>query len=123
MEAEKTYTTTEIIDISGLTRASVLKKARAFGFTRYCRYVLKKTSWGNNIKEFMFTESQVKQMGLDHNVSRKAKRCNTQECEPDNESVDALAELKKQHPLVTNENCFKRNWWPDVIPSIFMEEE
>ena len=124
MEAEKTLTTTEIMGISGLTRATVLKRAKALGFTRYSKYVLKRTLWGNYIKEFTFTESQVKQMGCDHEVSRKAKECNAQENEPDKvENQDALAALKKEHPLVTNENCFKQNWWPETVPSVLNEDE
>ena len=66
MESEKMYTTTDLVEITGLTRAAVLRRARPFGFTKYCKYVLKRTSWGNYIKEFSFTESQVKQMGCDH---------------------------------------------------------
>ena len=121
---EKTYTTTEVMEISGLTRAGLLRRARVFGFTRYCRYVLKKTKWGNYIKEFTFTESQVKQMGCDHLVSRRAIECEPQDNESeDTETLGAIEKLKKEHPLVTNENCFKKNWWPEVIPSVLVEEE
>ena len=124
MEAEKTLTTTEIMGISGLTRATVLKRAKALGFTRYSKYVLKRTLWGNYIKEFTFTESQVKAMGCDHDVSRKAKECNAQENEPDKiENQDTLAALKREHPLVTNINCFKQNWWPETVPSVLLEDE
>lgn len=124
MEKEKIFTTTEIMEISGLTRASVLKRARALGFTRYSKYVLKRTLWGNYIKEFTFTESQVKQMGCDHNVSRKAKECDSQENELDKvENQDALAALKREHPLVTDVNCFKHNWWPETVPSVLLEDE
>lgn len=127
MEKEKegkTYTTTEVMEISGLTRASVLKRARMFGFTKYCRYVLKRTCWGNYIKEFTFTESQVRQMGCDHLVSRRAIECESQDNESDDtETLGVIEKLKKEHPLVTNENCFKKNWWPEVIPSVFQDDE
>lgn len=46
MEKEKMYTTTDLMEITGLTRAAVLRRARPFGYTKYCRYVLKRTSWG-----------------------------------------------------------------------------
>lgn len=118
---EKTYTTTEVMEISGLTRAGLLRRARVFGFTKYCRYVLKKTKWGNYIKEFTFTESQVKQMGCDHPVTRNAKGCISQDNAAD-EETDTIELLKKEHPLVTDEKCFKRNWWPEVIPSILDEK-
>ena len=60
MEKEKIYTTTEVMEMSGMTRAGVLKRARPFGFTKGCKYLLKRTSWGNCIKECLFTESQGK---------------------------------------------------------------
>lgn len=118
MENEKTYTTTEVMEICGLTRASVLKRARPFGFTKYCRYVLKRTSWGNYIKEFTFTESQVKAMGCDHDL-RKEK----EEEVAEKTKEEKLEELKKEHPLVTNEKCFTLSWFPETIPSVLKEEE
>lgn len=121
---EKMYTTTEIVKLSGLTRAAVLKRARAYGFTKYCHYVLKKTCWGNYIKEFSFTDSQVKQMGCDHKVSLKSKYSNLQEdIEGKQQYIDTLEKLKKEHPLVTDVNCFNLNWWPETIPSVLQEYE
>lgn len=120
---EKTYTTTDVMEMCGLTRAAVLKRARMFGFTKYCRYVLKKTLWGNYIKEFTFTESQVKQMGCDHLVMRNVTECDTQDNNNEVETLDVIERLKKEHPLVTDMNCFKKNWWPEVVPSVLKEEE
>ena len=117
MENEKTYTTTEVMEICGLTRASVLKRARPFGFTKYCKYVLKRTSWGNYIKEFSFTESQVKAMGCDHDL-RSEK---VEVVEKTNE--EKLEDLKREHPLVTDERCFTLSWFPETIPSVLEEEE
>ena len=118
---EKTYTTTEVMEISGLTRAGLLRRARVFGFTKYCRYVLKRTKWGNYIKEFTFTESQVKQMGCDHLVSRRAIECESQDNINEHEEVSTIEQLKKEHPLVKDERCFKRSWWPEIIPSVLCE--
>ena len=100
MEKEKTYTTTEVTEMCGLTRAAILYRARLLGFTKYCKYVLKKTSWGNYIKEFVFTESQVKTMGCDHYL-RSEK---VEVVEKTNE--EKLEDLKRKHPLVTDERCF-----------------
>ena len=118
MEKEKTYTTTELMEITGLTRAGVLRRARPFGYTKYCRYVLKKTSWGNYIKEFSFTESQVRAMGCDHDLRSEQK---VEVVEKTNE--EKLEELKREHPLVTNEKCFTLSWFPKTVPSVFEEEE
>jgi hypothetical protein len=117
MEKEKTYTTTDLMEITGLTRAGVLRRARPFGFTKYCRYVLKRTSWGNYIKEFTFTESQVKAMGCDHDLRNEIVNV----VEKTNE--EKLEDLKKEHPLVTNEKCFTLSWFPETIPSVLEEEE
>ena len=117
MEKEKTYTTTELMEITGLTRAGVLRRARPFGYTKYCKYVLKRTDWGNYIKEFSFTESQVKAMGCDHVLRSEI----VEAVEKTNE--EKLEELKKEHPLVTDEKCFTLSWFPKTVPSVFEEEE
>ena len=117
MEKEKTYTTTDLMEITGLTRAAVLKRARPFGYTKYCKYVLKRTSWGNYIKEFSFTESQVKAMGCDHDLRSEI----VEVVEKTNE--EKLDDLKKEHPLVTDEKCFTLSWFPETVPSVLSEEE
>lgn len=33
-----------------------------------------------------------------------------------------LEQLKREHPLVTDERCFNLNWWPDTVPVCFVEE-
>ena len=117
MENEKMYTTTEVMEMCGMTRAAVLSRARPFGFTKYCRYVLKRTSWGNYIKEFTFTESQVKAMGCDHDLRSEKVEAVEKTAE------EKLEELKKEHPLVTDERCFTLSWFPETIPSVLKEEE
>lgn len=118
MEKEKTYTTTEVMEMSGMTRAAVLRRARPFGYTKNCKYILKRTSWGNYIKEFSFTESQVKAMGCDHyfhsEKEEEAAEKNVQE---------KFKEMKREHPLVTNEKCFTLSWFPETTPSVLSEEE
>ena len=117
MEKEKTYTTTEIMQISGLARNTVLRRAKMLGFTKYSKYVLKKTYWGNTIKEYTFTESQVKAMGCDHYL-----RSEKEEEVAEKTKEEKLEELKKEHPLVTNEKCFTLSWFPGTIPSVLKEE-
>ena len=118
MENEKMYTTTELMEITGLTRAAVLRRARPFGFTKYCKYVLKRTSWGNYIKEFTFTESQVKAMGCDHYL-----RSETVEEVAEKTREEKLEELKKEHPLVTDEKCLTLSWFPKTVPSVLEDDE
>ena len=118
MEDEKMYTTTELVEITGLTREAVLRRARLFGYTKWCKYVLKGTSCGNNIKEFSFTESQVKQMGFDHCLRSKKEKDVAEKTKEEKKE-----KLKKEHPLVTNEKCFTLSWFPKTVPSVFEEEE
>ena len=35
----------------------------------------------------------------------------------------AIEQLKQDHPLVTDERCFKASWWPDTIPNCFQDED
>ena len=118
MEKEKMYTTTELVEITGMTRAAVLIRARQFGYTKYCKYVLKRTSRGNCIKEFSFTESQVKAMGCDHYFHSEKKEKVAEKTKEEN-----LEKLKKEHPLVTDERCFTLSWFPETTPSVLSEEE
>ena len=118
MVIEKIFTTTELMEITGLTRAAVLRRARPFGYTKYCKYVLKKTSWGNYIKEFTFTESQVRAMGCDHDFRNQKV-----EVVVEKTREEKLEELKKEHPLVTDEKCFTLSWFPEKIPSVLKEDE
>ena len=118
MEKEKMYTTTELVEITGLTRAAVLRRARPFGYTKYCRYVLKRTNWRNYIKEFSFTESQVKAMGCDHDL-----RSEIVEAVVEKTNEEKLEQLKREHPLVTNEKCFTLSWFPETIPSVLQEDK
>ena len=117
MGKEKTYTTTEVMEMCGMTRAAVLSRARPFGFTKHCKYVLKRTSCGNYIKEFSFTESQVKAMGCDHDL-----RSEKEEEAVEKTKEEKLEELKREHPLVTNEKCFTLSWFPETVPSVLKEE-
>ena len=113
MEKKKMYTTTEVMEMCGMTRAGVLRRARPFGFTKGCKYLLKRTSWGNYIKECLFTESQVKQMGFDHCLRSKKEKEVVEKTKEEN-----LEKLKKEHPLVTDERCFTLSWFPEIIPSV-----
>lgn len=117
MEKEKIYTTTEVMELCGMTRSAVLSRARQFGFTKYCRYVLKRTSWGNYVKEFSFTESQVKVMGCDHEFRNEKVEVGVEKTRE-----EKLEELKKEHPLITDEKFFKLSWFPETIPSVLKEE-
>lgn len=118
MEKEKNYTTTDLVEITGLTRAGVLRRARSFGFTKGCKSLLKITRSGNCIKEFLFTESQVKQMGFDHCLRSKKEKDVSEKTKE-----EKLEKLKKEHPLVTDERCFTLSWFPEIIPSVLNEVE
>lgn len=102
MEKEKTYTVTDLMGITGLTRAAILKRARPFGYT----------------KEFSFTESQVKAMGCDHDL-----RSEIVEAVVEKIMQEKLEEMRKEHPLVTDKRCFTLSWFHETVPSVLEEEE
>lgn len=118
MGKEKTYTVTDLMGITGMTRAAILKRARPFGYTKYCKYVLKRNSWGNYIKEFSFTESQVKAMECDHYLHREKE-----EEAAEKNVQEKFEEMKREHPLVTDKRCFTLSWFPETIPFVMSEEE
>lgn len=118
MENEKMYTTTELAEITGLSRKSVLRRARQIGYKKYCKYVLKRNSWGNYIKEFSFTESQVKAMEFDHYLHREKE-----EEAAEKNVQEKFEEMKREHPLVTDKRCFTLSWFPETIPFVMNEEE
>lgn len=39
------------------------------------------------------------------------------------EIKERINELKKQYPLVTDERCFRTQWWPDIVPDCFKDLE
>lgn len=73
---------------------------------------------GNYIKEFSFTDSQVKAMGCDHDL-----RSQKVEVVVEKTNEEKLEELKKEHPLVTDEKCFTLSWFPETIPSVLQDDE
>lgn len=36
---------------------------------------------------------------------------------------ESLAQLRIDHPLVTDDRCFRLSWWPEVIPSVLDEKD
>jgi hypothetical protein len=36
---------------------------------------------------------------------------------------EKLEDLKREHPLVTDERCFTLSWFPETIPSVLEEVE
>lgn len=63
-----------------------------------------------------FTYSEMKQI-KDLLEARKARQIKKPEQEE--EKHLSIAELKKQHPLVTDERCFNLHWWPNIMPICF----
>lgn len=52
-------------------------------------------------------------MGFDHNLRNQKVEVVVKKTNEEN-----LEELKKEHPLVTDERCFTLGWFPETIPSI-----
>jgi uncharacterized linocin/CFP29 family protein len=57
-------------------------------------------------------------MGCDHYL-----RSEKEEEVAEKTREEKLGELRKEHPLVTNEKCFTLSWFPETVPSVLEEEE
>lgn len=114
-EENRVFTTTEIRQAVGCSKTLVMAFAKRKGFKplndNYKNGVM--AQWDYNFyKSFCnyfkaLREKQQKQ-------AEKRKKITENEPPEENKSIE---ELKRLHPLVTDERCFKLNWWPEVIPN------
>lgn len=41
----------------------------------------------------------------------------------DKTKEEILEQLRKEHPLVKDDRCFRLNWWPVTRPACFDDED
>lgn len=103
--SDEYYTTTDLMRKSGMSRMGLLKRCyRILGKTNR-RYVLRKSRQGNMIRELVFTEDEVKKLELREVRGKKTAG---------KEYGGAPEEMKRLHPLVTDERFFRTSFFPDV---------
>jgi hypothetical protein len=49
-------------------------------------------------------------------MDERKKLMAKQKAEKNKEDKKSLEEMKKEHPLVTDERCFKLSFWPETVP-------
>lgn len=57
---------------------------------------------------------------------RKAEKIRKEtiiKAEKEKQFQQSLKQLRKEHPLVTDDRCFRLSWWPEVLPSVLEERE
>lgn len=78
-------------------------KVALYNFEQYCK-----------IKDY-------REKLLEHKKLLEQKKM--QQKPQDIERQKTLEELRREHPLVTDDRCFNLNWWPEVTPINFECEE
>lgn len=111
---KKLFTTSDLIEITGMTKQGVSNRIKRFNILP-THFEYRKTSQGNTVKEFAFTEEEVCLMGFFDFMQTKEKKSNKTE--------PTLEELQKAHPLIKDPRMFKLSFFPDVIPDIYKENE
>lgn len=72
---------------------------------------------------FLFSDEEDKKI-IEYfkNEKEKARIKKEEEIKAKREAFQLqLIELKKEHPLVTDDRCFKLSWFPDIVPDCFKE--
>ena len=106
----RTFTTSELRDATGYSAPSISRLALQSGFGTV---VPAKTGTDSvwPLEFYMWLKKHKARIDLEHQriAKRKAKLV-----EEENKNI---AEMKREHPLVTDERCFKLNYWPETVPN------
>lgn len=97
---------TEISEQYGISRIFINRVTREYGI-QCC------TGRKNGKQVKIFSDEQV----------RKIVKLYDKDKKPAAENKMTVEELKAGHPLVTDERCFRLEWFPDIVPVCFLDEE
>jgi len=109
--AERVFTTEDIALLSGYSKEGVRGIMAKLGFKASYRptNVSREGIWDYvAYKEFMEWANYQKD---------RREKLETKKAEPSK----TLEQLKAEHPLVKDINCFRLSWWPDIVPDCFKE--
>ena len=110
-DENRTFTTLEIADACGIAVQSVRNFANTY---HYESLAVRSSNTGRcAIWDFNFYKA-IKEV-YERKAKEKEKRLKAKK-EPEEENK-TLEELKRLHPLVTDERCFKLSWFPETIPN------
>lgn len=110
--AERVFTTEDIALLSGYSKEGVRGIMAKLGFKPKIRPT--KTS-----REGVWDYTAYKALmeWANYHNEKRAKL----EAMKKTESTKTLEQLKAEHPLVSDDRCFKLSWWPDTVPDCFKE--
>ena len=106
----KTFTTKELTDATGYSAPSISRIALKYGYET----VQPSKTGTNRVWSMDFYLFLKKYVAEKEQIKAREERRKARLGENKNESLE---ELKKEHPLVTDERCFKLNFWPETVPN------
>lgn len=114
-DENRVFSTYDIAAVCGVCNQTVRNVAIKLGFESTTKSVIngRKAFWSYD------TYKAVKDF-IENHIQKKAE-FEKKKQELDEQREKSLEELKREHPLVTDERCFNLNWWPDTVPVCFKE--
>lgn len=111
-EKQKVYTTQEIADLLEISTTLVRNIAGYY----HIEYQIVQTG---HSRAMMFTYDGVREIKARYEARLNKKKQSLVKIERTPEEAEKL----EDHSLVTDKRCLSLNYWPDVIPNCFEEEE
>lgn len=110
-DKDRIFTTTEIKNALGCNKTLVLAYAKNKGFKP-----MNNDNYKNGICALWDYDFYKSFSNYLSDLRKKQKERSEKRVESSPEPMQELSELKKLHPLVTDEKCFKLTWFPETIP-------
>lgn len=107
------FTTNQMAEIIGVNTKMIMHYKRMLGIPG------RRVKTGK-LMECYFTYTEYKQI---ETIIKAKSKLFTKKPKVVESVNPAIEQLKQEHPLVTDERCFKQSWWPDTIPNCFQDED
>ena len=116
-DTQKLFTTDEVGKILNVKPDNISSMVYRYGIKK----ILKATNKGRTYYFDYKAMREIKAYFDRRNKEREAKGLQRLEAEPTVKY--SIEELKKLHPLVTDERCFQLSYWPETLPKCFEDLE
>ena len=116
-DTQKLFTTDEVGKILNVKPSNISSMVYRYGIKK----IIKTTNKGRTYYFDYKAMREIKAYFDRRNKEREAKGLQRLEAEPTEKY--SIEELKKLHPLVTDERCFLMSYWPETLPKCFEDLE
>lgn len=116
-DTQKLFTTDEVGKILNVKPSNISSMAYRYGIKK----IIKATNKGRTYYFDYKAMREIKDYFDRRNKEREAK--GLQRLEAELTEKYSIEELKKLHPLVTDERCFRMSYWPETLPNCFKNLE